>query len=180
MEKIYNSEAFYYVALIGFIAYAAYYLYGIIKYFLKAQQKWNEYSHQYADSNLQKINQYHWWLALLLAFVAYCFFAFFTIKPGADQAEWYRLAFLFVGFILIGQAILAVVKRRVLLSDEGFVYEDFIGRWQSVISMQPQRKGLIRSVDLMVTNGKHYTVPRGIGLVLHDAHQAWKDRRKGR
>ena len=77
MEKIYNSEAFYYVALIGFIAYAAYYLYGIIKYFLKAQQKWNEYSHQYADSNLQKINQYHWWLALLLAFVAYCFFAFF-------------------------------------------------------------------------------------------------------
>ncbi|MCH4207414.1 MAG: hypothetical protein LKF79_00555 [Solobacterium sp.] len=178
MGKVYNSDVFYYVAVVGFLAYAVYYLYGISKYFLKAQKIWKEYGTAHAKQNLRKENQYHWWLAILLAFVVYCFYSCATIPSTANQAEWFRLAFAFVGLILLGQAMTAVVKRRVMCSDDGFVYEDFAGRWQSIINMQPQRKGLVMAVDLMVTNGKHYTVPRGIGLVLHDAQLAFKDRKK--
>jgi|GEM_PF-526424 len=178
MQAIYNSDAFYYVLLAGFIIYGIYYLYGIIKYFRKSQAARKRFTEMHRREEIRAYNGYRIWIILFVIFVGYSLWSAFTIQDGSEQGPWFRLAFLLVAIVLAGQGILAVVKRRILFADDGFAYEDEAFRWQSVISMDPQKKGLIRGVDLLVTNGRHYMLPRDIGRALHEEHLNWKKRKK--
>lgn len=178
MQSIYNSDAFYYVLLAGFIIYGIYYLYGIIKYFLKNVTARKQFTESHRKEEVRSYNGYTLWICLFAAFIVYSVWSAFTIPNTSEQAPWFRLAFLLVAIILAGQGILAVVKRRILFADDGFAFENEAFRWQSVISMDPQKKGLIRGVDLLVTNGRHYMLPRDVGRQLHEEYLGWKKRKK--
>lgn len=180
MESMYNSPLFYYVMLIGFIAYGVYYIYNTAKYFKKNMDVRKQFRSVHKADEVREVNQYSWWAAAFLFFIAYCIFAACTINSDDVQAPWFRLAFIFVGLIIAGQLLIAIVKRRVLIADDGIAYEDCILRWQSILSLEPQKKLLVRAVDMLVGNGKHYTIPRGIGMVIHDEQLAWKKRKKNK
>ena len=140
MQAIYNSDAFYYVLLAGFIIYGIYYLYGIIKYFRKSQAARKRFTEMHRREEIRAYNGYRIWIILFVIFVGYSLWSAFTIQDGSEQGPWFRLAFLLVAIVLAGQGILAVVKRRILFADDGFAYEDEAFRWQSVISMAENAK----------------------------------------
>lgn len=178
MESIYNSSAFYYVVLCGFVGYGIYYMYGITKYFMKNQEVRRQFLSTHKKEEVRSKNAYTVWMGLFAFFIAYCVYSVLTISADGEQGPWLRLAFLFVGIVLVGQALLTIVKRRILFADDGFAYEDGVFRWQSVLSLEPQKKALIRTVDMLVTSGKHYILPREIGQAAHEEQMSFKKRKK--
>ena len=87
------------------------------------------------------------------------------------------MAFLFVGLILFGQMLVAIVKRSAVIGPDAIVIEDAVIPWKSVLSMDPKKKGLQRIVELQTTQ-KKFILSREMGLVVHEEHEKWRKARK--
>ncbi len=173
-----SDDLFYLLIAAGFAVYAVYYAYKVIRYFLKAQNARKQFYSTHKTEEGREVNAYRWWLIGYLACAVYCFFSAVTLNGVQEQAVWFRLAFSIVGVILTGQAVLAVVKRRIIFADDCFVYEDAIVRWQSVLEMHAQKRLMQKAVDVNTATGKHYTLPADLGKKMHEEHMAYKQRRK--
>ncbi|MBQ1440183.1 MAG: hypothetical protein IIZ10_10875 [Solobacterium sp.] len=177
MSSVYNSQAFYYVLVIGFAAYTAYYLWKVFQFLAANYKARKKYLAQYGTENTKTVNQFWWWTAGYSLLIIYSIYSVVTIDSSIEQAEWFRMAFLFIALILLGQMLVAAVKRSALVGPEAFVVEDAVVPWKSVLNMDPKKRGLQRIVELQTTQGK-YTLSREMGLVLHKEHEEWKKRRK--
>ena len=177
MSNVYSSKAFYYVLLIGFAAYTVYYLWKVFQFLKGNYDARKKYKEQYGTENTRSVNQFWWWTAGYSIMIIYCIYSVITIDPSIEQAEWFRMAFLFVALILFGQMLVAGVKRSALVGPDAIVVEDAVIPWKSVLNMDPKKRGLQRIVELQTTQGK-YTLSREMGMVLHTEHEAWRKRRK--
>ncbi|MBQ9328491.1 MAG: hypothetical protein IJ225_08160 [Solobacterium sp.] len=177
MSQIFNSQAFYYVLVIGFAGYTVYYLWDVFKFLKGNLDARKRYKEKYGMEGSRNVNQFWGWTIAYLAMVIYCIFSAVTLSPEAEQAEWFRMAFLFVGLILFGQMIVAGVKRSAVIGPDAFVIEDAVIGWKSVLNMDPKKKGLQRIVDLQTTQGK-YVLSREMGLVFHKEYEEWRKAKK--
>lgn len=180
MSKFLNSEYFYLVVVIALAAYSVYFMYSTIRYLLANVKARKKFVSDNAKDNVRYLNYYQIWAAVYLAFVTYCIFSFFTLDKRIEQYEWFRMAYFFVGVILLGQTFIAIVKRRTIVSDKGFVYEDKQVLWRSVVSMEPKKKGLQRKVDVLTSSVGTLEVPADLGKDIHAEHEAYKHAKKER
>ena len=177
MSDILNSQAFFYVLLVGFAGYTVYYLWNVAKFVKGNLDARKRYYEKYGKEGSRQVNQFWVWLIGYTAIIIYAFVSAATILPEAEQAEWFRMAFVFVGMILLGQLFVMVVKRSAVLGPEAFVVEDKVIPWKSVLSLDPKKKGLQRIVELVTTQGK-VVLSREMGLVIHDSFEEWRRIRK--
>jgi len=177
MSSVYNSQAFFYVLVIGFTGYSVYYLWKVFQFLKASYEARQKYKEQYGMENTKVVNQFWGWAAAYTVMIIYCIVQAITIKPDAEQAEWFRMAFLFVGLILLGQMLVAIVKRSALIGPEALVVEDAVINWKSVLNLDPKKKGLQRVVEMQTTQGK-YILSREMGIVVHEAHEEWRKARK--
>ncbi len=180
MSSFLNSEYFFWIILIAMGAYIAYYLYSTIKFVVKNQKARAEYLKRSKEGTVKSYNQYWNWVALYGVFICYCMFSVLTVTDAQEQAGWFRMAFFFVGMILLGQLLIAIVKRRILIGPDGFVYEDGFNRWQSVLRMEAKKKTFMRIVEVLTTNNKNYTLPPKLGKILHDEYEAYRAAKKNK
>ncbi len=177
MSNVYNSQAFYYVLLIGFAAYTVYYLWKVFQFLRGNYLARKKYFAQYGTENARRVNQFWWWTAGYTVLILYSLYSVFTIDGTIEQAEWFRMAFLFVAMILLGQMLVAAVKRSAIIGPEALVVEDAVVPWKSVLRLDPKKRGFQRIVEMQTTQGK-YTLSREMGMVVHEAHEAWRKARK--
>ncbi len=177
MSSVYNSKAFYYILVIGFAIYTVYYLWKVFQFLKGNLEARKKYKEQYGMEETQTVNQFWIWTALFSVFIIYCIYSALTIRPDMEQAEWFRMAFLFVGLILFGQMLVTIVKRSALIGPDAFVVEDKVIAWKSVLNMDPKKKGFQRIVELQTTQGK-FVLSREMGLVMHEAYENWRKARK--
>ncbi len=176
MSKFYDSQLFFWVVVIAILAYVVYYLFETIKFLLKNIKERKAYLEKNKDA--KSINHYWSWLVAYGVLVLYSISQVILIDETMEQSEWFRIAFFFVGMMLFGQILISIVKRRILIGKDGFVYEDSFVRWQSVLKMEPKKKGIMKVVDLLTTNNKHYTLPPSLGKILHDDYEAYRAEKK--
>ncbi|MBR2761882.1 MAG: hypothetical protein IKD66_12035 [Solobacterium sp.] len=177
MTEFFNSPAFFYVLLIGFAGYTVYYLYNVFVFLRGHFRARKQYQERYGMEGARVVRQYYAWGALYVVMIGYCIYSIVTLDPTMEQFQWFRMAFFFVGMILVGQLGIILVKRSAIIGPEAFVIEDAVIPFRSVVSMDPKKRGIQRIVELITTQGK-YTLSREMGLELHDAHEAWKKERK--
>lgn len=180
MSKFFDSEYFFLVVVIALIAYSIYFMYSTIRYFMANVKARKKFLADHENDHAHKMNYYQIWAGVYLAFVTYCVYSFFTLNKNVSQYEWFRMAYFFVGIILLGQTFIAVVKRRIISSDKGFVYEDKQIAWRSVISMEPKRKGLQKKVDVLTSSEGTLEMPTDLGKAIHEEHEAYRQARKER
>lgn len=177
MSQFFNSPAFFYALMLGFAAYTAYYLWNVFRFLKGNYDARRQYYAKYGKEGARKVNQFWAWVAVFSIMVAYCIYSAITVPGGAEQAEWFRMAFLFVGLILFGQMLVAAVKRSALIGPEAFVVDDAVLTWKSVLSMDPKQKGIQRIVELLTTKGK-FTLSREMGIVIHEEYEKWRAAKK--
>ncbi|MBO7703406.1 MAG: hypothetical protein J6S26_03085 [Solobacterium sp.] len=177
MSDVMNSQAFFYVLVIGFAGYTVYYLWNVFKFLKGSYDARKRYSEKYGAESGRKVNQFWGWVIAFSVCVIYCLYNAATVPAGAEQAEWFRMAFLFVGLILFGQMLVAIVKRSAVIGPDAIVIEDAVIPWKSVLSMDPKKKGLQRIVELQTTQ-KKFILSREMGLVVHEEHEKWRKARK--
>ena len=177
MKQFYGSAAFFYLLLIGFAAYSVYYLWKVFLFVKGNLDARKRYKEKYGTEGMRNVNQFWGWGALYTAMILYCIYAGATIQSTDEQAAWFRMAFLFVGLILFGQMFVMIVKRSAVIGKDAFVFEDAVIPWRNVLSMDPKQKGLQRIVEMQTAQGK-YILSREMGLVFHDAYEAWRKAKK--
>lgn len=180
MSDFFNSKYFFLVVVIALVAYSVYFMYSTIRYLLANMKARKKFAAENAKDNLRQLNYYQIWAAVYLAFVTYCIFSFFTLNKAIQQYEWFKMAYFFVGVILLGQTFIAIVKRRMMVSDRGFVYEDKEVAWRSVVSMEPKKKGLQKKVDVLTSSVGTLEVPADLGKAIHEEHEAYRHAKKER
>ncbi len=177
MSEFFNSPAFFYLLVIGFAAYTVYYLYNVFVFLRGHLQARRLYKEKYGMENARTVNQFWVWAALYVFMIGYCIYNIVTIRPEMEQAAWFRMAFFFIGMILLGQLAVVIVKRSAIIGPEAFVVENAVVPFKSVVSMDPKRRGIQRMVTLTTTQGK-YDLSTEMGKVIHEAHEAWRRERK--
>lgn len=178
MQAFFDSDGFFYVMVVAFAAYAAYFLHSIVKYYYANIEARKQFIAENKGEKVTHYDHYQVWAAVYLAFVLYCIYSFFTLDPRIYQYAWFRMAFLFVGLILLGQVMICIVKRRALVSSRGFVYEDKQVLWRSVINMEPKKKGLQRKIDVLTSSAGTLEVPVNLGRELHYEHEQYRKEKK--
>lgn len=177
MSSVYNSQAFYYVLVIGFAAYTIYYLWKVIQFVWLSRKARQKYYEQYGKEGAREVNQFWGWTIGYSALIIYSLYSAFTIDTSIEQAEWFRMAFLFVAMILLGQMLVAIVKRSAIIGPNAIVVEDAVIPWKSVLNLEPKKRGLQRIVELQTTQGK-YTLSRKMGMTVHEAYEEWRRAKK--
>lgn len=180
LASIYDSIWFYYVCVVGFVAYAAYYLYQSLKLLVENEKARKAFKEKHKPEEYEEVQNYIVWVVLEAIGVLYCVYTAITLDSSIEQAPWFRLAFGVVAIILFGQIILNITKRRILIADDGFQYEGDIVRYQSVLSMNPKRRLVLTLVDVLCTNNKKYSMPEKCGKALHDKHKEVKAMKKNK
>ena len=175
---IYNSDWFFYICVIGFIAYGIYYLYNAIKLVVNNEKARREFLENHGREEIKKEENWLPWVIAEAVALVYCVYSVFTIPAEKEQAEWFRLAFGVVGIIMLGQMMQNLVKRRILVGEKGFVYESDYVPYQSIVSMNPKRRAIITLVDVLCLKNKKYTMPGKCGQLLHDEYRNYKRAKK--
>ena len=175
---IYDSVWFYVVCVLGFGVYCVYYLYNALKLLFDNEKARKQFKETHKEDEIQEVKDYTIWVVVELIGVIYCIFTAITLNKDIEQVNWFRLAFGVVAVILLGQIILNITKRRILIAPDGFAYEGDVTRYQSILSMNPKRHLIFTIVEVLCTNNKKYTMPTKCGTALHDAHKEYKDNKK--
>jgi len=137
-----------------------------------------EYTSKHSKDEYRSLNKYWVWMLPYLAFIIYSIIMMATMDPNMEQAMWFRLAYPVLSLILFGQMLVTIIKRRILLGNDGFVYEENYVSWRSVLNMEAKKKGIQRIVEVLGANNRKYIMPADIGKEVHESYEAWRRAKK--
>ena len=178
LKSITDIDWLYVLCLIGFSAYGVYYLYNAAKMMIGNEKARRQFLDEHKNEQIKREDSYLVWVIVEAAAIAYCIYSVFTISPEMEQAEWFRLAFAMVRVILAGQIVLNIVKRRILIGEKGFVYENDYVPFQTIVNMEPKRMIVFTIVEVLCLKNRKYSMPGKCGQLLHDAYLEYKKAKK--
>ncbi|MGB4984573.1 MAG: hypothetical protein WBO70_02225 [Erysipelotrichaceae bacterium] len=161
---------------IGLVLYGGYTLYKYLinfKNHLNACKKFKE-----TNKNFQVLNYATLFVVVFILLAIYAIYACVTVKSG-EQEFIFRCAFIFMAIIMVGMSVEMYIKKRCLLGEDSFVYDEEIIRFRSIMSMNPLKKWP-HNIDITTGKQAHVVIPNKIGVKVHDAMEEYRKNKKGK
>ncbi len=175
---MFNSNALQWVIAIILIGYVTYNAYRSIKVF----GKYKKLSAEFKRNHTCETYGFHMYMVyLLLVFAALCLLLGYltgnVFAAPKDQLFYYRLAYVGLAIVFVGQFFESMARRTILFAEDGMFYVDTFYRFRMITSYE-EKQGSISRQSRVLIGGDEIVLPHAMAVEIQNRESAWKAAKK--
>ena len=175
---MFNSNALQWVIAFILIGYVIYNAYRSIKVF----GKYKKLSAEFKRNHTCETYGFHMYMVyLLLVFAALCLLLGYltgnVFAAPKDQLFYYRLAYVGLAIVFVGQFFESMARRTILFAEDGMFYVDTFYRFRMITSYE-EKQGSISRQSRVLIGGDEIVLPHAMAVEIQNRESAWKAAKK--
>lgn len=174
-----NDTVIQWIIAVLLVGYSGYNSVKSIQLYYRFKRQWVEFHDRYKKA---EISDHSKWFVLGSGFFAVlslilCFLTGNVIRVEADQLFYYRMAYIVLCIIFIGQAFETYVRRRIWFTEDGLWYVDTYYRYRMITNYEVNA-GMFRTVSVYFGNKGEVKLPNNMAVAIQQHEKAWKAAKK--
>lgn len=165
-----------YILSIAVLCYGVYLTAQNLRLFLNNQKVRKEYL-KTTKNDYVMVNQYMTFLLIFGAVAVIGIVAIFFAEKTTKNDIYTCVGLLAVSIVAAGMMFDTIVKRRVIVDKDGFVFEKAYYRFRSIVAIN-MAKSMFKNRDILTVDQQHVIVSRKMGELLEEKLKEWKNRKK--
>lgn len=176
---IFTSSALQWILAVLLVGYVSYSSFQSVQVFLKFQKLSKEFKEAHKECETYAFHMYMVYLMIVLAVVCVilCVLTGGTLEVDASQLFYYRLAYLALAIVFVGQFFETFARRTILYSEDGMFYVDTFYRFRMITSYE-ERKGSIARQSKVKIGSEEILLPHAMAENVQEHEKTWKAAKK--
>ncbi len=176
---MFTSTALQWIIAILLIGYVTYSSYRSIQIYLKYKKEAQAFKSNHSNCEVYSFHMYM--VYVMLGLTALCIvLACITgsaLNTPKDQLFYYRLAYIGLAIVFIGQFFESSARRTILFSEDGMFYVDKFYRFRMITSYE-EKQGSISRQSRVRIGSDELQLPHGMAVEIQNREKAWKANKK--